>query len=245
MVAFIDDIAGKRFLVTGASSGIGRETALELSRRGAALVIAGRDPDRLEETRSGLAGSDHTAVVGDLRESADIAALADSCGVLDGVVHAAGRHGIAPLKLLSEKMLDDVMTTNFKSVIFLTQRLLAKSRIKNGGSIVFFLSIAAHTGTKGAGPYSASKGALLGYMRAAALEVAPKKIRINGVSPAVVRTPIFGPEMQGWLDEQEKQYPLGLGRPEDVANAVVFLLSEASSYMTGTSIIMDGGCGWV
>jgi NAD(P)-dependent dehydrogenase (short-subunit alcohol dehydrogenase family) len=244
MVSYID-LGGKRILVTGASSGIGRQTALELARRGAVVVIAGRDAGRLEETRASLPAGEHSAVVGDLTIPGDIVALVDACGPLDGVVHAAGRAGLAPLKLASEKMLDDVMAANFKSVILLTQRLVSKARINEGGSIVFIASIAAHTGTKGSGPYSASKAALLGFMRAAALELTAKKIRVNAVSPALVRTEIFGAGRDEWLDEQEKRYPLGLGETEDVAHAITFLLSKASVYMTGTSIIMDGGCGWV
>jgi NAD(P)-dependent dehydrogenase (short-subunit alcohol dehydrogenase family) len=244
MVSYVD-LANRRFLVTGASSGIGRQTAIELAARGASVVISGRDNDRLQETFHALTPGDHLAVAGDLTVPGDIAALVDAAGPINGVVHSAGRSGLAPLKLLSEKFLDEVLAANFKSTVMLTQRLLAKGRIKDGGSIVIVISISAHTGTKGVGPYTASKGALLAFMRPVALELAAKKIRINGVSPALVRTAMFKPEEADWLNEQEKRYPLGLGKPEDVAYAAAFLLSDASRYMTGTSIIMDGGCEWI
>ena len=239
------DFTSRRFLVTGGSSGLGRRTAQELAALGANVVIAGRDTQRLDETLASLAPGDHQVFAGDLTDYENIKGLVDACGPLNGVVHAAGRSGKAPWKLLSEKFLDEVMAANFASPILLTQRLLAKSKIVNGGSIVFIASISAHTGTVGVGPYSASKAAILGFMRPAALELAPRKIRVNALSPALVRTEMFKPEEADWLNEQEKNYPLGLGRPEDVAHAAAFLLSDASRYMTGQTIIMDGGCGWV
>jgi NAD(P)-dependent dehydrogenase (short-subunit alcohol dehydrogenase family) len=239
------DFTNHRFLVTGGSSGIGRRTAQELAALGADVIITGRDVQRLNETLASLGPGDHQMFAGDLTDYTNITALVDACGPLNGVVHATGRSGKAPLKLVSEKLLNEVMGTNFASPILLTQRLLAKSKIIPGGSIVFVASISAHTGTAGVGPYSASKAALLGFLRPAALELAPKKIRINALSPALVRTEMFRPEEADWLNEQEKRYPFGLGRPEDIAYAAAFLLSNAASYMTGQTIIMDGGCEWI
>ncbi|MEI9915798.1 MAG: SDR family oxidoreductase [Methylovirgula sp.] len=244
-MVFYVDLTGKRVLVTGASSGIGRRTATDLAKRGAILVLSGRDAERLEATRQDLEPGDHIAITAELKNPSEIATLVAACGQIDGVVHSAGRSGPMPWKQLSEKFLDEILTTNFKSAILLTQQLLGKSRIKEGASIVFLSSIAAHTGTRGMGSYSASKGALLSFMRAAALELAPKKIRINSVSPAMVRTEIWAADQAKWLDEQEKRYPLGLGKPEDVSNAIIFLLSDASKYMTGTTVIMDGGCTFI
>jgi len=239
------NLEGRRILVTGASSGIGREVAVQLAGRGASVVLAGRDLSRLEQTREALGAGDHLAVAGDLTQAPAIQALVDVCGPLDGVVHCAGRKGLAPLKLVSEKFLDDVFSANFKATILLTQRLLAKSKIKPGASLVCVSSISAHTGTAGVGPYSASKAAIEGFMKPAALELALKKIRINCIAPALVRTEMFLAEEAAWLDEQEKRYPLGLGTTQDVAYAALFLLSDASSYMTGSTMIMDGGCMWV
>lgn len=239
------NLEGRRILVTGASSGIGREVAVQLAGRNANVVLAGRDLTRLEQTREALGPGDHLAVAGDLTQAPAIQALVDACGPLDGVVHCAGRKGLAPLKLVSEKFLDDVFSANFKATILLTQRLLAKSKIKPGASLVCVSSISAHTGTAGVGPYSASKAAIEGFMKPAALELALKKIRINCIAPALVRTEMFLAEEAAWLDEQEKRYPLGLGTTQDVAYAALFLLSDASIYMTGSTMIMDGGCMWI
>jgi len=239
------DLAARRILVTGASSGIGRQVSVDLANRGAQVVFTGRDVDRLAATASMLSSSGHVSVAADLTNSADIAQLADQCGQLDGVVHCAGRTGLRPLKLLNADFLQDVMQANFVAPIMLMQRLLQRNRMKPKSSIIFVTSIAGHTGTVGVGPYSASKAALAGFMRAAALEVASRKIRMNCVAPAIVRTEIFTPEDAAWLVEQEKRYPLGLGKSTDVSNCIQFLLSDSSSYITGTSVIMDGGCQWI
>lgn len=241
MGSFIN-IQSKKFLVTGASSGIGRETAVQLSRRGASVALTGRDQDRLAQTSGMMEGAGHSVFSADLTKAEDIAALVDSVQGVDGVVHSAGISMPAPFKLMTEKMLNDIWTSNFKSAILLTQKLLAKNKINKGGSIVFLSSIAAHTGTVGMVAYSSSKAALEGMMAPLALELAPKKIRINTIAPAVVRTDIFTENQRAWLDEQEKSYPLGLGSARDVAQAAVFLLSDASSYMTATTLVMDGGC---
>ena len=244
MTAYIN-LEGRRFLVTGASSGIGRETAKQIAARGATVILTGRDQERLEQTKAALSPGEHIAVGGDLKNVQEIYALVDACEQIDGVVHCAGIKGLAPLKLTSEKFLDEVLAANFKSAVLITQRLVAKSRLKSGGSVVIVSSISAHTGTAGAGPYSASKAALEGFMKAVALELLAKKIRINALAPGLVRTEMFLAEEADWLNEQEKKYPLGLGAPEDVANAAIFLLSDASAYMTGATIVMDGGCMWI
>lgn len=236
---------GKTVLVTGASSGIGRACAIECARAGARVIITGRHEPRLQEVFNALgevAGeASHQMIVADLNEDDQLKALADHVGVVDGVVHSAGIDGVAPMHMVSRKMLTHVMDTNYMAPTLLTQRLLFKKKINVGGSIIFMASIAARTGKVGVGPYSASKSALIGSMRPLALEVAKHQIRVNALCPGIVDTPLFEGQRQ-WLDEvAAATYPLGLGQPEDVAHACVFFLSNASRKVTGTVFSLDGG----
>jgi NAD(P)-dependent dehydrogenase (short-subunit alcohol dehydrogenase family) len=236
----------KRVLVTGASSGLGRAIALAVGSAGAELIVTGRDEERLLATASTLpSGPQHTAVTADLTVEADLQRLTREAGSVDGIVHAAGIKGPAPIRVVTKKFLDERFDSNYFAPILLTQRLLVESRIKPGGSILFLSSIAAHTGTHGMSVYSATKASLVVTAKCLALEVARRAIRVNCVSPAVVRTPIFQGFEEQWLNDMEQRYPLGLGKPEDVANASVFFLSDASRWITGQTLIMDGACPWV
>ena len=235
-------VEGKTILVTGASSGIGRAAAQRLAARGANLVLSGRDEKRLDDCKASLQQGSHVSHAGDLVQAGSIAALVDCCPQLDGVVHAAGVAQPTPAKLIGEAHFDRLMAINVRAPILLTQRILFKSCLKAGGSLVFLSSIAAHTGTRGTGIYSASKAALEGFIRPLALELLPRKSRVNCIAPAVVRTEIFMPEQAAWLDEQDKRYPLGIGTPDDVANAIIFLMSNSAQSITGTTLVMDGGC---
>ena len=210
------------------------------------MILTGRNEERLEETRTQLAeGIDHTKLIADLTRSEDIAALASAVGTIDGIVHAAGIAGPAPIRVVNREFLQTRFESNYFAPVLLTQRLLASNQIAAGGSILFIASIAAHTGTQGMSVYSSTKASLVVTAKCLALEVAKRKIRVNCVSPAVVRTPIFKPKEQEWLDETEKRYPLGLGTTNDVANASVFFLSDASRWITGETLIMDGACPWI
>lgn len=229
---------GKTVLVTGASSGIGRQVALSAARMGAKVIVTGRDAARLEETLSALEGDRHQQLLADLTVSEDIHRLVDAIGRIDGVVHCAGQQKLCPVRMLTEKLMTHVYSVNFLAPVMLTQRLLQQNRIAEKGSILFMLSTAAHTGTAGAGPYSAMKAGLIGLLRCLALEQAKRKIRVNGISPSAVATPMWDP---GHIEDQKARHPLGLGKPEDVANAVIYLLSDASRWVTGTTLIMDGG----
>ncbi|MEM4988521.1 SDR family oxidoreductase [Collimonas sp. H4R21] len=233
-------LRNKTILITGASSGIGREVAIQCALVGARLVISGRDETRLNETLSALSGSGHSAICADLTDQEQLYALVDQAGEVDGVVHGAGIDGVIPIRMVSETFLDRVFSANFNAPVLLTQRLLYKKNIRDGASILFMTSIAAHTGTVGVGPYSASKAALIGLMRCLALEVAKRGIRVNSLSPGLVDTPLVN-KIRAWLDEKDKMYPLGIGRPEDVAYATVYFLSDASRKITGTSFNLDGG----
>jgi NAD(P)-dependent dehydrogenase (short-subunit alcohol dehydrogenase family) len=230
----------KTVLITGASSGIGREVAIQCARAGARIIISGRDEARLNDTLSALAGSGHSAVLADLTNQDQLRALVEHSGIVDGVVHGAGVHGVIPVRMVGEPFLDRVFSSNFHAPVLLTQRLLYQKSIRDGGSILFMTSIAAHTGTVGVGPYSASKAALIGLMRPLALEVAKRGIRVNSLSPGLVDTPLVN-EDRAWLDEKNKMYPLGIGKPSDVAHAAIYFLCDASRKVTGTSFNMDGG----
>lgn len=233
-------LRGKTILVTGASSGIGRAVAIQCAKAGASLIVSGRDATRLDETLAALEGDAHRAVLADLTDQEQLHALVAQSGPIDGVVHGAGIDGVAPVRMLSESFLNRVFSANFNAPVLLTQRLLHQKAMRDGGSILFMTSIAAHTGTVGVGPYSASKAALIGLMRCLALEVAKRGIRVNSLSPGLVDTPLVNKD-RAWLDEKNKLYPLGIGQPEDVAYAAVYFLSDSSRRVTGTSFNLDGG----
>ena len=239
-------LTGKVVLVTGASSGIGEQTAISCSKMGATMIIAGRSQENLDATLSRMEGQGHRAIAGDLTVAADLRRLADAVGEVDGVVHCAGVRGLSPIRMVSEKFMREVFAINYDAPILLTQRLLFHNLIRARGAIVFMSSTAAHLGVHGVGIYSATKAALRATTRCLALEQAKRGIRVNCLSPDLVETRLLrvDPQVAGpndWLEEQRKRHPLGLGEPDDVANAIIYLLSDASRWMTGQTIVMDGG----
>jgi NAD(P)-dependent dehydrogenase (short-subunit alcohol dehydrogenase family) len=231
-------LQGKTILVTGASSGLGRQIAVSCSRMGARLVVTGRDGARLAETFAALTGDGHRSQVADLTVASDLDTLVDEALQVDGVVHAAGVQRLVPAKLLSEKILRSVLDINLIAPMMLTQRLLHRNALSAGGSIIFLSSTAATSGTPGLSPYSASKAALHGFMRTLAVEQGKRRMRVNCIVPSAVETPMWDP---GHLEAQRARHPLGLGTPDDVANAAIFLLSDASRWITGMELVMDGG----
>lgn len=236
-------LAGKRILVTGASSGIGRQTAISCAEMGAQLVITGRNAERLAATHQTLAGSGHLAVAADLTNPEDLSSLVAQAGPIHGVVHAAGISKLVPLRMLKQAHLDEMFAHNTYAPILLTKELLAKRKIQAGGSIVFISAVASHVGPLASSAYSASKGALLGAMRSLALEVVKQGIRVNCIAPGYVRTPMLDGLATGGLntDDYAKLAPLGMGEPEDVAYAAVFYLADASRWVTRNYFIVDGG----
>ena len=236
-------LAGKRILVTGASSGIGRQTAISCAQMGAQLVISGRNSARLAATFAELDSEGHMEIVADLSRQEDIDRLADEAGTVDGSVHAAGMSKLAPFRLISRTQLDEMFFANVYAPMLLTKAMLAKKRIATKGSIVFISAVASHIGPQASGAYSASKAALLGAVRTLALEVAKSGIRANCVVPGYVRTPMLDALNQrgGSIDEYTKLTPLGLGQPEDVAYAAIYFLSDASRWVTRDYFIIDGG----
>ena len=237
-------LIGKTILVTGASSGIGRAVAIACSKMGATVIATGRNSDRLEETFKALEGEGHVKVIADLASQNQRDALIGQIPSLDGLVHCAGIGHRKPAKSLTEEDIASVMSANFNSAVLLQSSLLSKKKINKEASIVFLSSRTAEVPTIANALYSASKGAIQSYAKSLSLELAPRQIRVNCICPAMVWTPLVLGEgvTEEELREQEALYPLKrYGRPEDIANLAVFLLSSASSWMTGTSIDITGG----
>ncbi len=237
-------LSGKTILVTGASSGIGQATAIECSRMGAKVIISGRNQERLQDTFNLLEGDGHLQIIADLDEEEDILRLVDACPTIDGLVNNAGRGKSKPVQFIKKEDLQQVFDTNLFGIALLTKSLLKKKKIAFGGSLVFTSSISAYVSAPGLAIYASSKAAVTAYMRTCALELGVKGIRSNAVLPGMVETKLIN---SGTYTNEDKQndlmfYPLGrYGTPKDVAYAIVFLLSDASQWMTGSELIIDGG----
>ena len=235
----------KTILVTGASSGIGRAIAIECSKMGASVIITARSEERLQETLREMEGEQNKLIVADLSIDEDIENLANELPALDGIVHCAGFTIPKPFVFLSKDDVDAVMKVNFSTPVFLTQKLLKSKKINKKASIVFISSISGVYVSYVAGSlYSASKGAVNGIVKGMAIELAAKQIRVNSVNPGMIETNILssGVVSEEQLNEDKKKYPLKrYGKPEEVAYAVIYLLSEASSWTTGSNILIDGG----
>lgn len=237
-------LEGKVVVVTGASSGIGRGIAIACANMGAKVIAIGRNLERLEETKKMMGSDNHEAIACDLTKNDEVEKTVESFPIIDGIVHCAGVGQRILCKELDEADLDYVMNTNFKGPVLLQSRLLKKKKVKRGASIVFVASIASSSPSIGNSVYSASKGALISYANCLGLELAPRLIRVNCISPAMIRTELIYKE--GLSEEQlkadEQKYPLKrYGTPEDIANLAVYLLSDASCWMTGSNIKIAGG----
>ena len=234
----------KTILVTGASSGIGQGIALLCSKMGATVVINGRNDARLQKTLSQMDGKDHIVAQGDLSDFASLPGLVSKMPKLDGVVHCAGIGSRVLCKMMQESDLDQTMTINFKAPVMLQTELLKQKKVNKNGSIVFIASMAQDSPSIGNALYAASKSAIVSYAQCLQLELAPRLIRVNCISPAMVWTDLIfkGGITEEQLQEDEKKYPLKrYGRPEDIANLAVYLLSDASSWMGGSNVKITGG----
>lgn len=238
-------LSGKTILITGASSGIGKATAIECSKMGAKVIITARNVERLEQTIKQMAGSDHEYIKADLSKSEDIKKLISNLPEIDGLVNNAGISKPTLTQFISEEVVDDIFLVNTFAPIYLTQGLLKQKRIKNKGSIVFTSSISGLACSEvGESLYSASKAAINGFVKGAAIELATKGIRLNTVNPGLIDTNIFdeGIITKEQLEEKKKKYPLRrFGKPEEVAYAIIYFLSDASLWTTGANLIIDGG----
>lgn len=236
-------LSSKTILVTGASAGIGRGIAIACAGMGAQVVLTARNAERLQETLSMLEGEGHSYIVADLTIETQRAALVNQLPMLDGVVQCAGVGSRVPCKMLSQEDLDHVMKPNTEAPMLLQALLLSEKKIQKQASVVFIASAAATMPTAGNAVYSASKAAMVAYAKCLALELAPRQIRVNCISPTMVWTDLalVGATTEQ-LTEAEKHYPLKrYGKPEDIASLAIYLLSDASAWMTGSNIEITGG----
>lgn len=237
-------LEGKHILVTGASSGIGRAIAISCAQQGARLTLTARSRERLEETLGMLSGEGHQVVVADLTVEADRTALVQQLSALDGVVQNAGVGSRVLCKQIEEQDIWTVFAPNVFAPMLLQKQLLEEKKINKNASVVFIASMAAKYPSIGNAVYSASKGAIVSYAKVLGLELAPRAIRVNCVCPAMIWTGLItdsGIDKEV-LEEAQLKYPLRrYGTPEDVANVCSFLLSDASSWMTGSCVEITGG----
>jgi NAD(P)-dependent dehydrogenase (short-subunit alcohol dehydrogenase family) len=243
------DMSGKRVMVTGAGSGIGRATAILLSELGASLVLVGRDAEKLMVTSHRLATRDFAIEPFDLAKPDEIVEwmrnLAAHHGRLDGLVHSAGIQTFNPLRSITVKAFERLLTSNTVSSAMLIKGMQFTDCGADQASVVVLASTAAILGTPANGLYGASKAAVMSLVRTFALEAVERNIRINAVAPALVETEMVQRNRELMTEAafqgMVEKHPMGIGRPDDVANAIVFLLSDAARWITGTTLVVDGG----
>ena len=237
-------LQGKNILVTGASSGIGRGIAISCAKMGAYIIINGRNISRLKKTQEIIGEGNSTLEVCDLNDTNEVTKMVENLPKLDGIVHCAGIIQRMLAKQVKEFDVNMIMDTNFKAPIILQSLLLQKKKINKNASIVFIASLSANSPNIGNCLYSASKGAIISYANCLMAELAPRKIRVNCISPAMVWTDLVHDNLvtEEQLIADEQRYPLKrYGKPEDIAYLAIYLLSDASSWMTGNNINITGG----
>lgn len=237
-------LEGKTILVTGASSGIGRAIAIECSKLGASLILTARNEQRLTETLNSQEGSGHQMIVADITIEEDRQRLAKEIPMIDGFVCNAGINKRKPVNFVKEEDLKEIFETNTFAAFLLTKAIMKAKKVNKEGSLVFMASMAARMVTPGNSMYAASKAAIESFSRSCALEYAAKGIRSNAILPGMVETPLIN---KGMLSEEEierdmQHYMLRrYGKPEEIAWAAIFLLSDASKWITSTSLFVNGG----
>jgi NAD(P)-dependent dehydrogenase (short-subunit alcohol dehydrogenase family) len=240
----------KLVIITGASSGIGRSCAITCSQHGASCVLIGRNPDKLKAVLAELKEGDHSFYSVDLTHYDEleklITTIVDRSGKISGFIHSAGAEITLPLKAMTPAAYERLFSINVISGFELVKYIVSKKNIhEEGASLIFIASVMSILGQPAKIAYCSSKGAVVSAVKAMALELAYKKIRVNAISPGIVQTPLVDEMFKSIPDEAQKSildmHPLGIGKPEDVANACTFLLSESARWITGTNLIIDGG----
>lgn len=236
-------LEGKTILVTGASSGIGRGICIDCSKMGAKVHLMARNEERLNETIAQMESEGHVSHLADLCSTDDINALVDALPVIDGVVLCAGIIKTMPVKNISEEAMTEIFNANIMGDIKICSRLLKKKKLNHGGSVVFISSVSTFNVKVGNSLYSATKGAVNSFAKAMALEVSKQEMRVNCIQPGFIPSSILerhglGEEAIQWYKER---HPLGLGSPCDIANGCIYLLSDASRWVTGSVFTIDGG----
>ena len=241
-------LKNKTVLITGASSGIGEASAIECDKHGAKLLLLGRDEKRLNKTLSKLSNKGHRKLSVDLTHFEnlvnDLNIFLEDIHDIDGVINSAGITSTLPFKIFKPNQLEKILNINVTASFFLTKLLLPKLN-KEGASIVFISSVMANVGEKAKTMYSISKGAVSAGSRSLALEYSSRNIRVNSIAPGIINTPMTKnstyKQNKELFSKTLEKYPLGFGEPSDVANACVFLISDASKWITGSEIVIDGG----
>ena len=237
-------LEGKTILVTGASSNIGRQIAIKCSEMGAKVIASARNEERLKETVAAMTGEGHQIIPCDLSDVEQIAALVDQIPEIDGVVMCAAIFRTTPVRNNRRKYTEEMFRVNTFSYIDLVQSLLKKRKIKDRGSILFISSVAAYRPYVGNALYSSTKGAINSFCQVLAIEQSNRKIRANCISPGIVQSDM---QYKEWavtpedLAKEEARFPLGFGHTSDIAYAAVYMMSDASKWVTGTNMIVDGG----
>jgi len=239
----MNDLKGKQFFITGATGGIGMVVVEECLKRGAKVFATGRNESALKSEL--LAHPDFNFTAADLTNPEDVLKLIKLLPPLDGVLYGAGIIDPCPIKFIQQKHIDAIFSINFDSICLLTSLLAQNKLLKDKSSLVFLSSVSSEFPYKGGALYSASKAALEAYARGIALEFSSKGIRANSIRAALVETAMFEKTKSALTPEQMDEvvaaYPLGVGTPLDITNAVLFLWSDLSSWMTGSVLNLDGG----
>lgn len=240
---------GRRFLVTGASSGLGQQTAVRLAQAGARVALVGRSTERLAATAASLAGEGHSAHPVDMSDAevaADaVQAIAREHGVFSGIFHSAGTALILPIRVTKNRHLDDVFAAGVRGAFGVARAVAKKGVMVDGGSLVLMSSVSSLRGRPGMSAYSAAKAAVDGMVRVLASEMADRRIRVNSIVAGGIETAMHRDFTETVSDELVRNYEalhmLGFGQPDDIAYAAMFLLSDASRWITGSSMVVDGG----
>lgn len=234
----------KTILVTGASSGIGRGICIDCSKMGAKVILTARNHERLSETLSLMQGDDHQIIPADLTKQNELEALVEKVSNIDGVVFCAGMIKTMPVKNITSNAIDEIFDVNILSEIKLSSLLLKKKKLNHGSSVVFISSVSTFNVKVGNSLYSATKGATNSFAKAMALECSKLKIRVNCIQPGFIPSAILSKgaiEEDSFLKFYAERHPLGFGTPTDIANCCIYLISDASRWVTGSVFTIDGG----